>query len=1726
MSSDTKLKHTSHENAVAADIFDYFCNANTMKHILGLHREICEILNLKPNRFPEFYPKFKHMLSSSWKAQAFFKKFDVRASLSEYEKGFACKSTKVLIIGAGPCGLRAAIESQLLGAKVVVLEKRDRITRNNVVHLWPFVIEDLKALGGKKFYGKFCAGSIDHISIRQLQCMLLKMALCLGVEIHESVEFKELLEPTTTENSEKIGWRASVSPVDHPVSEYEFDCLIGADGRRNTLSGFTRKEFRGKMALAITANFINRKTEEEAAVPEISGVSYIFRQKFFQDMLEHTGVDLENIVYYKDETHYFVMTAKKQSLLEKGVLKTDNYDVNKLLALDNMDMTALYNYAKEAAQYATNNALPFYDFALNHYGNPDVALFDFTSVYAADNASHVRVRMGHKLLIQLVGDSLIEPFWPTGSGIARGFLSVLDAAWAIKMWAADYDIHPMTIVTERESIYRLLAQTTPENLNNNLSGYTINPRTRYKTLNRSSFSSLRVRKLYTSDKSKSEKSIDGDTRQSKVTTMPPEVLLRWAKGGAINVRELVTPEHLASLLRRYRPDLLSFDIPDEAVYSVLEKYFQIDPLRSQDETKIVNYLSKIYHTFKGELPHVSRESDYYNALKREKKIFSNPPALNLSHPKLPDDRRSRKRRVSHNDFPTQGPIRSYPYETLTDAANKDNDDRKDTVKSEKRIPDWKFTTRQRNLSGTEPTTSDMGSKDTGTDKKHDPSSIYKRMPESYTRQNRRPVVRDHQIGDGLKRPGGQSKPKDLLRSVGKINKEDWNVKEIEKKIEENRMGKPVPKAAEKVPKWDKEQFLRSKRRLTTTSVPDEKWQAVDETIIKLDLKLRDSGRPDQGTNKVADLATMFVKKDEPEPVNNNTTTVDAPKNSWQGTKIAKVDCAACNRRVFAAESVIADGLQLHKTCFRCAICKAALRPGGYTFDRDDSRLYCLRHGERIRTLDNAIYTPASIQGDEPLVILPSIKTPERLSSIDVQEGGEIDEDEWTDRNFLASGTSGADKSSDEDSSADTYSDAESYTEEIAERASTPYALDMHGLHRQMHYVSDDSYGDDDFSDGVESSEKDSCSRFREAREARRQEVPQAKIPQQQTDSSEVESEEESSESSERSSATAVSTDSEFEEEVPTAPDPPAITVTIAPIEEPKVFQSREYPLNRARSSGGIASKRALELKRRYLLGESNQPAVRKSDSTSRLDTKLETFQETISEFQKLLNPAPLPVTQPTSKPIAFQSYFDKTSMPDVVLNVRKEPDLLAKADTPLLETEVKKEENSSPEQKEPVEISNIESSSDTESSVTETLTKSVPRVEVHDEVGELIQLDSLMIIPSEESKDDKTTVTQPTQSSSTPIPARDTDSSDSCKYATLPLTDTEWEWAADNTVLEDCTLDESRCQRNVNKKNPRTLSSPKLVHDAKNISAISSHVCGRTSPTIVYSNALDHFQFADEGEQDINPVSNPTNDGYMELVDDGYIDYSPDNDRSMSYILKNSEVCQPMFKEEEAPEDKTPVAERIIADDIVEKELCKLTNTKSEPALSPVSLIPTQEKVLEIKREREQQTEVVRRLVLDRLGKSPMDSRKSYRKPRQLPVSTPPPVPPPMNSEPPVMPTLPPRPALPVNPYPANVPEEPKHNRIMDGLSNFLSKITILNSSRNNNVSGTLPVSEAPPVPPLPAQYCPQSTSEIRPRHNEHPISEQQASAVAELVQVSAQQDAHKAMLAADRRRTRNSTAD
>ncbi|XP_075694264.1 F-actin-monooxygenase MICAL2 isoform X4 [Rhinoderma darwinii] len=612
----------------AGQLFENFIQATTCKGTLQAFNILTRQLDLDPKDYRHFYSKLKSKVTS-WKAKALWNKLDKRYSQKEYKKGKACVGTKCLIIGGGPCGLRTAIELSCLGAKVVVVEKRDTFSRNNVLHLWPYTIHDLRCLGAKKFYGKFCAGAIDHISIWQLQLMLFKIALLHGIEVHVNVEFVKLLEPPEDQENQKIGWRAEFLPQDHPLSDYEFDVIIGADGRRNTLEGFKRKEFRGKLAIAITANFINRNTTAEAKVEEISGVAFIFNQKFFQDLKEETGIDLENIVYYKDSTHYFVMTAKKQSLLDKGVILNDYADAEMLLCAENVDQENLQSYAREAADFATNYQLPSLDFSINHYGQPDVAMFDFTSMYASDNAALVRERSGHHLLVALVGDSLLEPFWPMGTGCARGFLAAFDTAWMVKSWAQGTS--PLEILAERESIYRLLPQTKPENISKNFDQYTLDPGTRYPNLNSNCVRAHQVKHLYITgelhgcplERVSSIRRSVGITRHE--SDIRPNKLLTWCQKQTegyrnVNVTNLTSSWKsglaLCAIIHHFRPELIDFyslNVDDavrnnQLAFDIAEKEFGISPITTgkemaskeePDKLSMVLYLSKFYELFRG-----------------------------------------------------------------------------------------------------------------------------------------------------------------------------------------------------------------------------------------------------------------------------------------------------------------------------------------------------------------------------------------------------------------------------------------------------------------------------------------------------------------------------------------------------------------------------------------------------------------------------------------------------------------------------------------------------------------------------------------------------------------------------------------------------------------------------------------------------------------------------------------------------------------------------------------------------------------------------------------------------------------------------------------------------------------------------------------------------------------------------------------------------------------------
>ncbi|XP_049339587.1 protein-methionine sulfoxide oxidase mical3a isoform X2 [Astyanax mexicanus] len=917
-------------------LFDRFVQATTCKGTLKAFQELCDFLELKPNEYRVFYHKLKSKLNY-WKAKALWAKLDKRASHKEYKKGRACANSKCLIIGAGPCGLRTAIELAFLGAKVVLLEKRDAFSRNNVLHLWPFTIQDLRGLGAKKFYGKFCAGSIDHISIRQLQLMLLKMALLLGIEIHVNAEFKGLIEPPEDQENERIGWRAEVHPRTHPVNELEFDVIIGADGRRNTLSGFRRKEFRGKLAIAITANFINRNTTAEAKVEEISGVAFIFNQKFFQDLREATGIDLENIVYYKDDTHYFVMTAKKQSLLEKGVILHDYVDTEMLLSRANVDQAALLSYAREAADFSTNHQLPTLDFAINHYGQPDVAMFDFTCMYASENAALIRQRNGHQLLVALVGDSLLEPFWPMGTGIARGFLAALDSAWMVRSWAQGASA--LEVLAERESIYRLLPQTTPENVSKNYSHYTVDPTTRYPNISLHLLRPNQVRHLIDTGENREiridmENVVNSSTpklmrnellleKQLQESIARSSKLLNWCQRQTegyrgVSVSDLTTSWKsglaLCALIHRYRPDLIDFESLDEKdveknnqlAFDVSEKEFGISPIMTgkemsvvvePDKLSMVVYLTQFYEMFKDTVP----PGENHNLSPEEKAALiasTKSPisflsklgqSINISRKRNPKDKKEKEMDGVGKRRKTSQAGQSEDEELQQGVGNE-----RSTALTERRID----TTAAANNNKV----------------KSMATQLLAKFEENAPAQS-----------TGLKRQG-ESMPN--LSVLEPPSPPPAPLKES------------VPMRLAPVPAWRKrrtqlqeQMSFRYKERVKCQTLPSRGEQAIRSSdglrsCPKKTILLSSSSPPSTSASSSPPLS----------PYTQGSLRKEFPQNIG-GSDV----CFFCRKRVYVMERLSAEGKFFHRSCFKCDYCGTTLRLSSYAFDVEDGKFYCKPH---------------------------------------------------------------------------------------------------------------------------------------------------------------------------------------------------------------------------------------------------------------------------------------------------------------------------------------------------------------------------------------------------------------------------------------------------------------------------------------------------------------------------------------------------------------------------------------------------------------------------------------------------------------------------------------------------------------------------------------------------------------------------------------------------------------
>mmetsp|Transcript_100650 Transcript_100650/g.270430 ORF Transcript_100650/g.270430 Transcript_100650/m.270430 type:complete len:787 (-) Transcript_100650:79-2439(-) len=388
-------------------------------------------------------------------ARVLWELLEARQTSKDY-LGLPLAGKRAVVVGAGPTGLRCALDLRLLGAEVVVVERRVQFERINRLHLWKWVGEDLKGWGAKVLEPPELSFGANpdflHIGIAELQMLLLKPALLLGVQVFFGAEFRGA-QPGADD-----AWEVNVASIDQDAPGPKFPAaglligvsiLVGADGPRGAVASALAMPvqetngLRKEAALGLVVNFANGQSAAEKGRRPFS-LARQFYESLFTECEQQTGLALENIVcYIASQTHYFVMTPTRKSLVSAGIVSADAPD-GKLLA--SLNQARLAEVVREVAAFrwrTEDPAMPLE--ALDRPVGPP-ALFDFSKTRRAsaglrvlEAPSSTGAETTSRLLVGLCGDALIEPFWPEGLGIVRGFFGAMDLASSCKVWSETGD---------------------------------------------------------------------------------------------------------------------------------------------------------------------------------------------------------------------------------------------------------------------------------------------------------------------------------------------------------------------------------------------------------------------------------------------------------------------------------------------------------------------------------------------------------------------------------------------------------------------------------------------------------------------------------------------------------------------------------------------------------------------------------------------------------------------------------------------------------------------------------------------------------------------------------------------------------------------------------------------------------------------------------------------------------------------------------------------------------------------------------------------------------------------------------------------------------------------------------------------------------------------------------------------------------------------------------------
>ncbi|KAJ3253749.1 hypothetical protein HK103_000341 [Boothiomyces macroporosus] len=317
-------------------------------------------------------------------------------------------SNRIVVSGAGPIGLRCAIEAAFLGHSVTLFEKESEFQDCYHLALWPETESDLRHLGLFEIYP-----DKKGLFKKDIQLGLLKIALLAGVKIKvgtvicgvkdrivwalptvKSAKFfpqkpRSIVDGFMLPDSDAGAIRENC-PLEFDAEIFSLDALIIAEGESSSL--VSNLGFKKKVSLFtdnVTVLIHCEKPKERHPLQVPPGFTY------------------ESVFKVSTKSEVVMITTRITALLACKVLEAKD--------LESINKVKLDEFCSIITQGSQVYSVKLYD----------------TSIKTSLTESS---KIIENVLVLPVGDALSSQYWPLDLGINKGLHGGLDAVWASHLY--------------------------------------------------------------------------------------------------------------------------------------------------------------------------------------------------------------------------------------------------------------------------------------------------------------------------------------------------------------------------------------------------------------------------------------------------------------------------------------------------------------------------------------------------------------------------------------------------------------------------------------------------------------------------------------------------------------------------------------------------------------------------------------------------------------------------------------------------------------------------------------------------------------------------------------------------------------------------------------------------------------------------------------------------------------------------------------------------------------------------------------------------------------------------------------------------------------------------------------------------------------------------------------------------------------------------------------------